>query len=63
MLKQICVAECDICGKIKEAKTTLGQYNETEYLLPDGWESGKGNKAVCICTECLKLLSKGRESK
>ena len=37
MLKQIWIAECDLCGKIERAKAVSGQYNETDYTLPDGW--------------------------
>ena len=36
MLRQIWIAECDLCGKIEPAQHTNGRY-EPEYVLPAGW--------------------------
>ena len=56
MIKQITVAECDICGFVQQAKERNGQYNETDYTIPDGWVHGKGNPNICICPDCNKTL-------
>lgn len=54
MLKQIWIAECDLCGKTKRAKTVSGRYNETSYDLPYGWGYAH-NKNFTLCPECLAL--------
>lgn len=56
MIKQMTVAECDICGIIQRAKGRNGQYNETDYTIPDGWIKGKGNPNMCICPDCDRAL-------
>lgn len=58
MIKQITVAECDICGVTEKAKPVAGQYNETDYKLPPGWMQSEANGDFCICHECLKKLKK-----
>ncbi len=52
MLKQITIAECDLCGKTEPAKAVSGRYNETDYTLPDGWGYAH-NKDFVLCPECL----------
>ena len=54
MLKQITIAECDLCGKIEHAKAVSERYNETDYTLPDGWGYGH-NKDFTLCPECLSV--------
>lgn len=56
MIKQITVAECDVCGKTEKAKQIPWQYNETEYVVPDGWKHGFGEMGICICAECAAKL-------
>ena len=58
MIKQIVVAECDICGVMQKAKLGRGQYNEDSYVLPDGWMRSEANSDFCICSECWKKLTK-----
>lgn len=36
MIKQITVAECDICGRTEKAIPETFR-NETNYTLPEGW--------------------------
>lgn len=36
MIKQITVAERDICGRTEKARPETFR-NETDYKLPDGW--------------------------
>ena len=57
MLKQIWIAECDLCGKTENAKRALGKYYETGYTLPDGWGYGH-NKNFIICPECLAIVDR-----
>ena len=52
MIKQITIAECDLCGKTERAKSISGRDNETAYNLPDGWGYGH-NKDFILCPECL----------
>lgn len=54
MIKTLTIAQCDACGKISPAKPCSGQYNETEYVLPDGWKKSEYNDQFCICQECRK---------
>ncbi len=57
MLKQIWIAECDLCGKTEKAKAKDGRYNETVYGLPDGWGYGH-NKNFIVCPECLAIVDR-----
>ena len=57
MIKQIWVAQCDVCGKIENAKITLSQYNEEGYTLPDRWGYGR-TKDIHLCPECCKRMGK-----
>lgn len=57
MIKQITVAECDICGTTQNAKLVTWQ-NETNYTLPIGWVQSKANQQFCICPECWKKLTR-----
>lgn len=57
MIKQITVAECDICGKTEKAKSVCGQYNETDYTTPDGWMRSTTNGQFCICPDCREKLT------
>jgi hypothetical protein len=52
MLKQVWIAECDLCGKVEPAQRKNGRYNEIDYVLPIDWSQGV-NKNFCICPECL----------
>ncbi len=56
MIKTITVAQCDICGKTEPAKAVNGQYNETEYTIPNGWKTSETNKEFCICYGCKMKL-------
>lgn len=56
MIKQIWVAQCDLCGKIENARMTSGRYNEQEATLPIGWSKGY-NKDVHCCPECSKRIA------
>lgn len=60
MLKQIWIAECDLCGATERAKSVLSPYNETVYELPAGWGRGH-NKNFCICPECIASKGKSTE--
>ena len=56
MIRQIWVAECDLCGRMEVAKAKSGRYNENDYTLPDGWGYGH-NKNFTLCPECLSRKS------
>ena len=58
MLKQIYVAQCDLCGKIESAKQTFFR-NEYEYSLPDGWSKSAVNANVCLCPACKMKFDLG----
>ena len=53
MIRQIWIAECDLCGETEKAKPKSGRYNETDYTLPDGWGYGHNNDFT-LCPECLR---------
>lgn len=59
MIKQVWIAECDLCGHTEKAKAKSGRYNETDYTLPDGWGVGH-NKYFILCPECLASESARR---
>ncbi|MBR3623056.1 MAG: hypothetical protein IKN43_06895 [Selenomonadaceae bacterium] len=52
-LKQLWIAQCDLCGKIENARINTGQYNEVERTLPVGW-GYVHNKNMHLCPECAK---------
>lgn len=54
MIRQVWIAECDLCGHTEKAKAKSGRCNETDYTLPDGWGYGH-NKDFTLCPECLSL--------
>ena len=56
-LKQLWIAQCDLCGKIKNLRITTGQYNEVECTLPTDWRYGR-NKNMHLCPECAKRIMK-----
>ncbi len=56
MIKTITVAQCDVCGKTEPAKAISAQYNETDYVLPDGWKKSPTNDSFCICPCCKTKL-------
>ncbi len=56
MIRQIWIAECDLCGHREDAKAVSGRYNETDYTLPNGWGYGH-NKDFTLCPECLARKS------
>ena len=58
MIKQIFVAECDICGATQRALQQTGRYNETDYALPQGWEKSETNGKFCICPACWRKLTR-----
>lgn len=47
------IAECDICGKKKEFRTS--------YSLPEGWNEIKDDQGyinyTCVCDECTKRVA------
>ena len=47
------VAECDICGKKKEFRSS--------YSLPEGWNEIKDDQGyinyTCVCEECTKRVA------
>lgn len=56
MIKQITVAECDICGAMEKARvegTQRDEYNE----VPKGWVRSATNNNFCICPKCWKKLN------
>lgn len=57
MLKQVWIAQCDLCGKEEKAKAVRGRYDEPEQTLPDGWKCGY-NKAFHLCGECAAVVNK-----
>ena len=56
-IKQIWIAECDMCGKTERAHPKPGRYNETDYEPPLGWGHG-ANKDFIICPECRAASGK-----
>ncbi len=56
MIKQITVAECDICGRTEKARPETFR-NETNYKLPEGWMMSEVNRQFCICPTCRKKLN------
>ena len=57
MIKQIWIAQCDICGFIERVRMVRGRYNDTEPTLPVGWGHGH-NKDVHLCPECSKRAAR-----
>lgn len=57
MIKQITVAECDICGRTEKARPEMFR-NETNYKLPEGWMQSEANPQFCICPRCWCKLTK-----
>jgi len=57
MIKQIWIAQCDVCGLIETARMVRGRYNDTEATLPVGWGHGH-NKDVHLCPECSKRAAR-----
>ncbi len=57
MLKQIWIAECDLCGKRVPARRTSGRNNEPEFVLPAGWTRGASNYSFTVCPECAEVVS------
>lgn len=57
MIKQIWIAQCDLCGKMENARIIMDQYNEEGHTLPIGWGEGY-NKDVHLCPECSKRMMK-----
>ena len=55
MLKQIWIAECDLCGASEPAQAKIGRYNDTDYELPVGWKQGH-NKDFCVCPDCAQKV-------
>lgn len=57
MIKQIWIAQCDLCGKTEEAgrRTSIGQYNEAGHTLPKGWGYGYTEK-IHLCQECFERM-------
>ena len=53
MLKQIWVAECDLCGKVEPARKITSN-NETRYILPLGWAWGISDIKCAVCPECIR---------
>ena len=58
MIKQIIVAECDICGSTQKAKAMSDYRNGTDYTLPTGWMQSAANSNFCICPRCWEKLSR-----
>ena len=48
-IKQVWMAECDICGRTEPARAVSGRYNETDYIL-------MYNRKMCACPECTRAL-------
>ena len=59
-LKQIWVAQCDLCGRLEHAKNVPGRYNNTDYIVPDGWDRGQ-NKDFVLCPECLSVIRRNKQ--
>lgn len=57
MIKKVWIAQCDLCGKVENARMVTGQYNESEPALPTGWICGY-NKDFHCCSECAKQIAK-----
>ena len=53
MLKQVWIAECDLCGKVERAKETVAN-GETIYTLPYGWAWGISDIKCTVCPECIR---------
>ena len=54
MLKQLWIAECDLCGNIERAKEIPTDNGETRYILPFGWAWGVSDIKCAVCPECLR---------
>lgn len=57
MIKQIWIAQCDVCGKMENARIMMGRYNEEEHMLPIGWGNGY-TEDIHLCPECSKRMMK-----
>jgi hypothetical protein len=57
VIKQITVAECDICGYTEKAKSEMFR-NEINHRLPEGWMMSEANRQFCICPRCWDKLTK-----
>lgn len=58
MIKEITVAQCDICGFSEPAKAVTVQYNETAYMLPKGWAQSVIDAHISFCPKCSELLTR-----
>lgn len=58
MLKQIWIAECDLCWKVERAKVERAKENisnaGTIYMLPYGWAWGISDIKCAVCPECIR---------
>lgn len=58
MIKQITVAECDICGRIESAVWRYSQREDTGwYEEPEGWHRSPGNAEMILCPACWEKLN------
>ena len=57
IIKQIWVAQCDVCGKTENARIMVGAYNDEVHTLPVGWGYGY-NENMHLCPECSKRIMK-----
>lgn len=60
MIRQIWIAECDLCGHREDAKAVSGRYNETDYTLPNGWRKAH-NKDFILCPKCHEKTEREKE--
>lgn len=57
MIKQMWIAECDLCGHREKAKAEWSDYNDIKHELPDGWSRAYNDNFI-ICPECLAKIER-----
>ena len=54
MLKEIMMAECDLCGALEKPIRQQHIDAGESYALPDGWMRSCVNGQFCLCRECAQ---------
>ena len=58
MIKQVWVAQCDLCGKMENARVVPGRYNEQQATLPIGWSNGYNKDKIFIVAKSAPRIAK-----
>lgn len=59
MIKDIKVAQCDVCGRIDPAVRNYDQRDGEWYEMPKGWHKTPVNSGMILCPVCWNKLKGG----